>query len=146
MENYSSLATVKIVPGNIDAAFREVRFTNGMAGGDVPATAPFRGAFDDSFLWITDDAPPARGDASPRVGSARGPTTPGACTAVGLTCINAIRQSAFDPDGLNYCSRGCTDKVPCVAGYVCSTSFTILGGDEGADVSSGACLRLQPSY
>src|SRR5262249_2415489 len=90
--------------------------------------------------------PPARASDSPGVGASCGPASPGLCSAVGLTCINAIRASAFDPDGLSYCTRGCTDKEACADGYLCSSAFTGFGHDEGADLSSGACLRRQPSY
>jgi hypothetical protein len=146
LDTYDNLATVKVVPGNVDPAFQAVRFSQGKAGFDIPSTVVFRGAFDDTFLWVVDDAPASRDADSPGVGASCGVDQPKVCSKVGLTCVNATRQSAFDPEGLIYCSRGCNRETPCAGGYTCSNAFSVEGADQGADVSSGACLRIQPSY
>jgi hypothetical protein len=146
LDNYNALATVKMVPGSVDPAYQQVRFTNGVTGtGSERPSVAFRGSFDDTYIWIVDDSPPTRSEDSPGVGSPCGPELGNVCNPVGLTCVNSTLANGYDPEGLRYCTRGCNSTVPCVAGYYCSTGFS-ASDDYGADVSGGACLRVQPSY
>lgn len=146
LETYDSLATVRMVPGKVDPAFRKVRFTAGTTAiGENRPIVAFRGAFDDAFLWLEDDNPPARLPELPGVGTKCGSEEENICAPAGLACVNSAPAVGYDPEGLAYCTRACDASNPCVEGYFCSSRL-IAYDDAASDVSEGACLRVPPTY
>ncbi len=142
LETYNSEAIVRVLPGNVDGAFRRVRFVNGVAQGTAgrQPEAAFRGAFGDAYLWITDENPPPRVSTTPGLGTPCGNGDTADCAALGLACINTKPAVGYDPQGLAYCSPLCTDS--CEGGYECRSDIVVYGGSEG----DSACVRVQPSY
>ncbi|MCK6545153.1 hypothetical protein L6R52_04740 [Myxococcota bacterium] len=145
-EEYNSLATLSVKPGKVEPGYRRVRFSNGVTEtGDNRPSVAFRGSFNDTFIWITDDQPPARDSAILGLGSECRSDSVDVCAPVGLTCVNTTPAVGYDPEGLAYCTRACSDANPCGAGYFCSTNV-VAYGDAAQDVSDGACVRTQPTY
>jgi hypothetical protein len=72
-------------------------------------------------------------------------TSEDTCTTAGLACVNSTPANGYDPDGLAYCTRGCSDSDPCPEGYFCSEDF-VAYDDAAIDVGDAACLRRQPTY
>lgn len=144
LETYNSEASVRVLPGNVDGAFRRVRFANGVAQGTAgrQPEAAFRGAFGDAYVWIVDDNAPPRASETPGLGSPCAYDDLEVCTAFGLGCINTAPAVGYDPQGLAYCSLGCSESTPCPAGFECRDDVAIYSGlaDESA------CVRTQPSY
>ncbi len=138
--DFTGVAAVKVVPGKIVGGFDSIRFQDGVA---APETIAFRASFGDTRIWVVDElAPPRSGDV-PGLGRACNLGTP-ACADFELRCVNTKPTVGFDPLGLAYCSRGCAADADCPSGYFCGTELTAY--DDGvADVSSGACMRKQPS-
>lgn len=154
LDTFDGFANVSVVPGRVESAFRLVRFEKGIAGGSVRRQVSFRGAFGDTFVWLTDGRPPDHSSDIAGLGVACGQDNTGVCDGVGLTCVNSKPTTSFDPEGLAYCTLGCDPDLTCEdttaagccpSGWFCGTKYTPYGAG-GADVSSGACLRTQPSY
>lgn len=144
LETYNSRATVRVVPGTVDAAFRTVQFRDGLATGiegRLPEAA-FRGSFGDTYLWLADENPPARASETPGLGSPCGFDQADACFPFGLICINTTPAVGFDPSGLAYCSFGCEDDSGCPDGYSCQLDVEAYSQLD----SPGACTRVQPTY
>ncbi len=142
LEDYDGRAKVRVVPGKVEAAFGEVRFNNGVT---ERSTVSFRASFGDTFLWITDEFPPPRSSDVAGLGRACGLDAKPVCFEQGLTCINTKPAVGFDPIGLAYCSQACNEATACPVGYTCETDI-VAYADAAADVSDGACVRVQPTY
>jgi hypothetical protein len=147
LETYDSLASLSVVPGSIEPGLDKIRFRNGVATGPAgknPFVA-FRGAFGDTFLWLTDSIGPPRATDVPGFGISCSYQSMGRCAPLGLACINTTAQVGFDPNGLAYCSKGCKIDGDCPSGYFCGTKIQTYP-DSSADTSNGACVRDQASY
>lgn len=147
LETYDSIATVAIVPGRVEPAFRQLRFNAGVAEGQAglePAVA-FRAAYGDTYLWIKDETAPPRSSEVIGLGTPCDYTVPETCDAFPeLGCINTAPLFGYDPQGLAYCSRTCAGDATCPDGYRCAEGVV----SYSAAVESGgeACVRVQPSY
>lgn len=146
LETYNSIASVRVVPGTIVAGFESLRFTNGVAQGDVGAArrASFRGAFGKAALWVEDDRLPPRDTETPGLGLECSRDSEGICAPFGLACINTSPTVGFDPQGLAYCSVAC-NAGECPEGFFCSEDIQAYA-DRAIEVDSGACVRRQPTY
>ena len=141
MPDYEGIASVRVVPGRVEAAFRNIRFTEGIANG----TVSFRASFGDTYVWVTDDQSPTRATDTAGLGVDCSFRSVDTCTQFGLTCVNTTPEVGFDPDGLAYCTSGCATDADCESGYFCGEKFTAYS-DGVADTSNGACIRHQPTY
>ncbi|MFO0728693.1 MAG: hypothetical protein U1E65_33255 [Myxococcota bacterium] len=144
LDDYESIASVRVVPGQVDPAFRQLRFTHGVAEGQGMAApeVAFRGSFGDTFIWIEDALSPPRAGDTPGLGQACGFKTPSTCDQFSLSCVNTKPTVGFDPQGLAYCTKGCSADSDCPGGWFCGHSLTDY---SGAGLSS-ACMRSQPTY
>ena len=142
LEDYDGRASVRVVPGKVEASFREVRFKDGVT---ERSTASYRASFGDTFLWVTDDIPPPRSTEIAGLGRTCGYDAESVCFEQGLTCVNTKPVVGFDPIGLAYCSQACNADAPCPVGYNCETGV-VAYADAAVDVSEGACVRRQPTY
>jgi len=166
-ENYNNLATVEVGPGSVEAAFSQVRFSNGIVDS---ATVSFRGAFGDTILRVIDNLPPGRSTKIAGMGLRCGFDNPDACKDSQLSCINTKPQVGFDSFGLAYCTIVCESETDCPNGYFCGTNFQVYSDYCNACENSnflnqksceeagwnwdscftestvGACMRKPPSY
>lgn len=144
LETYNSVASLRVVPGQVDPAFRQLRFTNGIAMGQGAVTpeVAFRGSFGDTFVWVADESPPLRASDVPGLGQACGVRDASVCDQFGLSCVNTKPEVQFDPQGLAYCTKGCEADEDCPGGYFCGHALA----DYTSDSLSAACMRLQPTY
>lgn len=139
---FNGLASVRIVPGEVEAAFKQVRFSDGKT---KDAVVSYRAAFGDTFLWVVDELPPPRALDVAGLGVECGFDADPICAANGLTCVNTKPEVGFDPAGLAYCTRGCSADTECPDGYFCGKNL-VAYGDAASDTSNGACMRRQPSF
>jgi hypothetical protein len=143
-DGFNGLASVRVVPGNVQPGFRQVRFENGVAigaGGSQP-TAAFGASFGDAYVWVVDEEAPVRSGDVLGLGSPCNFQAPEQCDPLGLGCVNSTPVTSFDPEGLAYCTKGCVTDEECPEGYFCSDKAQIYTGA----FEDGACLRRQPSY
>jgi hypothetical protein len=141
-EDYNGLASVEVVPGKVEAAFSQLRFSNGLVEN---ATVSFRAAFGDTVLRVIDNLPPSRSTEIAGMGLRCGQDKSDACQNSGLSCVNTKPQVGFDTLGLAYCTIECLDDANCPKGYLCGTQFKLHGAPNQL-FSDGACMRKQPTY
>lgn len=139
-DEYSNIASIEVVPGKVEAAFSQVRFTNGIVQN---ATVSFRGSFGDTMLRIIDDLPPSRSTQIAGMGLRCGYDNAQACQSSGLSCVNTKAEVGHDTFGLAYCTMACSIDEDCPSGYFCGDEFAVYGNSNFGD---GACMRKQPTY
>jgi hypothetical protein len=139
-EEYNNIARVEVVPGKVETAFSQVRFTNGLVQN---ATVSFRGAFSDTILRVVDDLPPSRSTEIPGMGLRCAYDNPEACDSSNLSCVNTKPEVGHDVFGLAYCTIPCDLDSDCPGGYFCGDEYAVYGNKV---FEGGACMRKQPSY